>query len=165
MAWTGQCQIAFKVDVDKYLAQQNGKKSIRKALRKFSRESGIPYATLAKWYWPQSAPKNGSKKVKQSRPVDENNREICIRCNDRPVKILTSPDGKKKYIGETGKFYGLCNRCIEKQREIEKLDKMATQENGIMAICPHCQEIFLINSSRLKGVCHEQDSADGFVTE
>lgn len=47
MAWTDQCKMAFKTTV----GARTGERGILKTIRQISRESGIPYSTLKKWYY------------------------------------------------------------------------------------------------------------------
>ena len=59
MAWKEQCKIAFKANANAILHKRGGK-GVVKVLRQLSRESGIPYGTLRRWYYPdESVPKNG----------------------------------------------------------------------------------------------------------
>ena len=63
MAWTDQCKIAFKTNAEGLIHKRGGK-GVVKVLRQISKESGIPYGTLRRWYYPKekSVPKNGNKR-------------------------------------------------------------------------------------------------------
>lgn len=155
MAWVGQCRIAFKVDVDKIIAQQKGRKNITKALKQLARDSGVSFPTLKKWYYSsnrnrtkngpieQGAENGDEKGCKTDHP---DHRPICSRCNRNPVKLI-----RGKPLSSKAKYFGLCNTCIERQTAIEKLDKEATPDDGIEAICPDCHKHFFINLARVNG--------------
>lgn len=55
MAWTDQCKIDACTQIDRRKEQLGG---VRKTLRHLSKESGIPYNTLKRWYYPPSVVKN-----------------------------------------------------------------------------------------------------------
>jgi len=67
MAWTDQCKISA-VQTIKNTAEKDGL-SIRKALKKVSKESEIPYSTLDKWYHPRelSDARNGVIRTKSQK--------------------------------------------------------------------------------------------------
>jgi hypothetical protein len=52
MAWTDQCQLAFKASAERFIAHGEG---VRATLRKLAMESGIPYKTLERWYYAHEA--------------------------------------------------------------------------------------------------------------
>jgi|GEM_PF-6014887 len=119
MAWVGQCRIAFKVDVDKIVAQQKGQTNISKTLKQLARESGIPFKTLERWYWQKNknALKNeGTQQDAENMDEKDNktdhpdHRPICLRCNRNPVKLI-----RGKPLSTKAKYFGLCNTCIERQ--------------------------------------------------
>jgi len=58
MAWTDACKIEACAQIDRRREEMG----LRAALRHLSRESGIPYGTLKRWYYPDSVPKNGNTK-------------------------------------------------------------------------------------------------------
>ena len=66
MAWLEQCQIEACAQIDKLKEQAGGAKPAMKIL---ARESGIPAATMKRWYWPNKSRKSAtlpSKPKKQS---------------------------------------------------------------------------------------------------
>ena len=57
MAWTDQCRLSFKASAEKFIKEGQG---VRETLRKLSKEAGIPYKTLERWFYfkEESVPKN-----------------------------------------------------------------------------------------------------------
>ena len=60
MAWTEQCKIAFKSNAQALIWKQKRKtkKNISSILRKLSKESGIPFKTLERWYYEKNSLNN-----------------------------------------------------------------------------------------------------------
>ena len=154
MAWTDQCKIAFKATADHQIFQQKGKKNITKVLRKISKESGIPFNTLKRWYYDKEEDKlnrirNGTvpelvDKADECEvsPILPTERPMCTRCKNNPVEIVSST---KRPLPESSKYYGLCNQCRKRAKIINDAIKLANEENnGNWITCPHCEESFLI---------------------
>lgn len=62
MAWTDQCKIAFLTTAGA-IVDKNGGRGVVKILKQISKESGVPYGTLRRWYYPNEKvfPKMGIK--------------------------------------------------------------------------------------------------------
>ena len=75
MAWTEQCQIAFRASAQQFIAHGDG---VRGTLKKLSKESGIPYKTLERWYYAK-----GEKSVlknEDSKPTVKRKAKLEICC-------------------------------------------------------------------------------------
>lgn len=118
MAWTEQCQIAFRVSAENFINKGQKKQDTFRAL---SKESGIPYCTLKRWYY---------RKEKESIKNDTfSERLFCEQCKTRKVK-------RQKRQGEWF-YYPKCNFCY-------KVD-------AIEVICPHCGGEFKIEDREKEG--------------
>jgi N6-adenosine-specific RNA methylase IME4 len=73
MAWTEQCKIDAKSQVD-HLVKAKGMKK-KQAIRELSKESGIPINTLKRWYWPSQ--ENGVKNDPDISPNQAENYPTC----------------------------------------------------------------------------------------
>ena len=71
MAWTDQCKIDARKQVDHRKEQVGG---VRKALRQLSKESGISYPTLRRWYY-----EDGVLKDENAQPTSHKNQATNIR--------------------------------------------------------------------------------------
>ena len=59
MAWTEQCKIAFRSNALGKLAKyKNKNRKVNGVLRELSKESGIPFNTLNRWYYERIDPIN-----------------------------------------------------------------------------------------------------------
>jgi len=83
MAWTDQCKIAFMTNAEGLI--HNGK-GVREALREMSKDSGVPYGTLRRWYYPkeESVPKNGNGRKLTQKAAWKNAEKMM----DRLIKYL-----------------------------------------------------------------------------
>jgi hypothetical protein len=65
MAWTDQCKIEFRTTAGSMIDKGKG---VRETLRDISKDSGVPYNTLRRWYYPkeESVTKTGNTKRKPS---------------------------------------------------------------------------------------------------
>jgi hypothetical protein len=90
MAWTDACKIEAVAQIDR----RKEHSGIRKAIRELSIESGIPYGTLRRWYYPESVPKNENTLSKSS--VEKEN------YTTSDLHTLTYDSGRKKI------FFRLC---------------------------------------------------------
>jgi hypothetical protein len=84
MAWTETCKMDAVTQIDKRKVVSG---SIRNALRELSKESGIPYGTLRRWYYPDSVINNGNILSKKS--VEK---ETCVT---HDYHTLTFDSGQK----------------------------------------------------------------------
>jgi len=156
MAWTETCKIEFKFFADHFYDIQKGRKNLTKVLRKLSKDSGIPFKTLKRWYYEKEKEGdenlNGLKNEPTPEPTEnkeENEintvctaKKICVRCKKIPVEINART---KKPLPETSKYYGLCQTCRRKAKIMNDAIALANEEeSGEWVICPECQNHFLI---------------------
>ena len=52
MAWTEQCKLSAVEAIDQVSQKKN--LPVTRAIEEVSKESGIPYATLQRWYYPRN---------------------------------------------------------------------------------------------------------------
>ena len=63
MAWTEQCKVAFRMNaLGKLSKYKNKNRKVRGVLKELSKESGIPFNTLDRWYY-----------ERDTEPIDTNN--------------------------------------------------------------------------------------------
>lgn len=156
MAWTEQCKIVFKQQADYFYFSQKGRKNLSKVLKKLSKESGVPYETLKRWYYEKEEEKeeklNSVKNDTVPEPTEnkeENKkappsppRPTCIKCKIKLVE-LDARTGKPK--NKNNKYYGLCPTCRHKAKIINDAIILANEEgDGEWTICPECNHHFLI---------------------
>jgi len=156
MAWTEECKIAFKNNADHQIWTQPGRKNITGVLKKLSKESGIPYNTLRRWYYDKEKEKEKHlnsiindtvQEVVENKEENDKNPEnpdlpICIKCKENPVEIQKRTG---KPVGQESMYYGLCGSCRKKAKIITDAIALATEEeNGEWVICPECRHHFLI---------------------
>ena len=141
MAWTEQCKVAFHANCTAKLGRfKNRNRKLTGVLRELSKESGIPFNTLNRWWYEQT--KARSKKsiyTKNDADSCDSPLEMCERCKEKPVFL----NHGKPYTKES-KYYGLCNPCRMNQLRIEHIDRTANAKNGIMTVCPHCEKVHYI---------------------
>jgi len=139
MAWTEQCKIAFKMNAEHQVFTQKGRKNITRVLKKLSKESGIPYETLKRWYYEKEEDKktrlNSVKNDTVSEPAENSEKNenptditdlICIMCKKNQVEILTSTG---KPVGRNSKYFGLCSECRKKVKIKADAIALANEEN------------------------------------
>jgi len=148
MAWTDQCKIAFKTNADARKFKKKGG-GITKILKDLSKESGIPFKTLNRWYYEKdylknevsdtTAPNNNDNSPDTS--PDSPDIPLCHNCKKSPVE-LSKKTGKP--AGPPSKYYGLCGMCRKRAKAMTDLIECATTENGELVICPNCDHQFYI---------------------
>ncbi|MCP4262773.1 MAG: hypothetical protein GY774_35490 [Planctomycetes bacterium] len=168
MAWTEQCKIAFHANAEGLLGKQK-RPNVRGVIRELSKDSGVPQATLLRWYY--SVKKefefkanhtantrsinndthdidNGNNTLpEQLSKNPENYSEImCSRCKNRPVEIDTH---NKKPYSKASQYYGLCQTCRKYQTSAKSADKSADEKTGILTVCPYCEKSHYVLKSRI----------------
>jgi DNA-directed RNA polymerase subunit M/transcription elongation factor TFIIS len=154
MAWTEQCKIHFKTIADaKYF--KNGSKGIVRILRALSKESGIPYETLKRWYYEQEIVKNdnrpqGAKNIAKNESVGSASSAIpptiCLKCGENKVEKYSKT---KKPASESSEYFGLCSSCRKKKTDIKKNIVSKIQED-IPIACPKCNHEYYLGRDELK---------------
>jgi DNA-directed RNA polymerase subunit RPC12/RpoP len=154
MAWTEQCQIHFKTVADaKYF--KNGSKGIMKILRELSKESGIPYKTLYRWWHEQESLKNENNpqsikmngKNKSESPVGTADPPtICLKCGENKVEVHTKT---RKPASEASEYYGLCSPCRKRKTDIKK-NIVSKIQKDIPVACPKCSHKYYLGRDELK---------------
>jgi hypothetical protein len=91
MAWTDACKVEAVAQIDKRKEIHGG---VRPAIRELSKESGIPYDTLQKWYHPR---KNESVAENGYTPKAKNTKQTSTTCD---LHTLTFDSGRKKILFE-----------------------------------------------------------------
>ena len=146
MAWTEQCKYAFRANATGKLSQyKNKSRKVTGVLRDLSRESGIPFKTLKRWYYEKQdsiSPKNETDKPPKNNDSPENTpNSMCSMCNRNTVYL-----DRGKPLSSASKYYGLCPTCRRNQQYMEVIDRQATEnESGLMTVCPHCERPHYIN--------------------
>ena len=95
MAWTDQCRIAFQVNAKGLYLTQKGRKNLTKVLKNLSRESGIPYKTLERWWYEEK-----SERKKESLKNEETRGRPTKLQQKRPKK-RDEPSSDKDFIKAT----------------------------------------------------------------
>jgi hypothetical protein len=104
MAWTDACKLEAVAQIDRRKEIHGG---VRHAIREMSKESGIPYDTLQKWYHPR---KNENVAENGYTPKDKEPKQTTTKCN---LHTLTFDSGRKKIMFELVETDG--NRLLAMQ--------------------------------------------------
>ncbi len=149
MAWTEQCRVAFKTNADALLYQQEGKRNIARVLKELSKDSGVPFTTLKRWWYEEEKTKNGtldristkSTTKAQNSPTPsslepETERPICELCKKKPVE-------RKKRTSGTWYYY---KRCIKCRRIIQPAYE---KKADVKILCPYCGQNFKLKKGDL----------------
>ena len=92
--WVDQIKDVFLYKIGLNLHKSKNK-NLGIALKKLSRESGIPYAVLGTWY--------------QEFKYGEDAALFCKKCGNFPVRIHFKTG---KPLGPKSQYFGLCSNCI-----------------------------------------------------
>lgn len=151
MAWTEVCKINF-IQTLKHLTIVKGM-SLRKALKKLSEESNIPFVTLERWFYDnvkESTIKNDGttddiEKTDKNNTSDDILRSTewkCRSCEKTDVKPALNGSGKP--FGAKSKFHNVCKACKT------RMNRSKNESEGMEANCPHCGNRFFINWASVK---------------
>ena len=92
MAWTEQCKVAFRVNaLGKLVKYKNKNRKVRGVLKELSKESGIPFNTLDRWYYERDA-----ESIDTNNGVDKSKSDESISTENGTDKVVINP--KKKGI-------------------------------------------------------------------
>lgn len=150
MAWTEQCKVVFRVSADSLLSRQKGRRNVTAILKKLSKESGIPFNTLKRWYYEdENSIKNDTVEIttknnlenKQINSAISAPSDLCKNCGKNPLEIRS--ESGKPYT-PASKFYGLCGTCRKKLTQTDRENQGATEENGELVSCPYCNQTFRV---------------------
>lgn len=90
MGWIEQCGAILKVKADAInMMKPKNNQGINVVIKQLSKESGVPFTTLKRWY------------------LNNGNRPTCIKCNKRPVHTTNMG----RFLTKASKYYGLCTAC------------------------------------------------------
>ena len=160
MAWTDQCKIAFKTSADALLWMKKGRKGIMVILKELSKQSGIPYKTLYRWWNEMEKDKEkslknetngeGAESVEEidDKPSSISSIPICDHCNKNNVYL---DNYSKKPLSENSIYYGLCGTCKSRKEKIRNPNRPNHKpiiQNQI--VCPECNHMFFINNKEVQ---------------
>jgi hypothetical protein len=145
MAWEAVCKPGFKMQMTHLTFQK--RLSVASAIRKLSRESGIPVKTLNRWHY-ESHLKNEvgdnpteitieNSECKTKRPARGG---ICRGCG-REVERFAAHNKTGKPYSSKSKYYQICVACESK---MQRSSKSTDESDGMPAVCPCCGQGFSI---------------------
>jgi hypothetical protein len=148
MAWTETCKASAHITAKTKLHQRpNGKKrTLTAVLKEMSKETGIPFNTLKRWYYEVEKEQFiNDTNLHSIENIDDNNEnkenggdkkdiEMCKRCGKNPIHLKTTG----KPYGKLSKHYGLCSSCRSKSQRKVRENKPKDGEPTISVVCPKC---------------------------
>lgn len=123
MAWTDACKVEAVAQIEKRKEFSGG---LRNAFRELSKESGIPYGTLRRWYYPESVPNNGN--IPPESSIDK---ETCATSD---LHTLMHDSGRKKIIFRLRETDGNWSLVMQEYRMERKGKEVATKNRLIMPL-------------------------------
>lgn len=148
MAWTDQCKMAFQATAEyKIGLQRPEKRNVTKVIREISRESGIPYKTLERWYYTgkmENSLKNEGTSQDAETTEDKSEsapvRPVCRNCGQRKVEVSSRTE---RPLPETSKYFGFCSLCRkELKNRMDEITTATADEEGHLTVCPKCNHEF-----------------------